>query len=81
METAKLFGPVAHTPVRLPRAFRVDGREVRSRRRGRAIVPEPLPDSWAWLDALAGELDEDFVEGVREQLGAPERPGLSEVSR
>ena len=43
--------------------------EVRIRRRGRAIVLEPVPDSWAWLDALAEELDEDFVFAVREQPG------------
>jgi antitoxin VapB len=67
--------------VRLPRAYRVDGREVRIRRRGRAIVLEPVPDSWAWLDALAGELDEDFVSAVREQPDAAERPGLSKVFR
>ena len=81
METAKLFWSGRSQAVRLPRAFRVDGQEVRIRRRGRAIVLEPVPDSWAWLDALAGELDEDFVDGVREQAGAPERPGLSKVFR
>ena len=56
METAKLFWSGRSQAVRLPRAFRVDGREVRIRRRGRAIVLEPVPDSWTWLDALAGKL-------------------------
>lgn len=81
METAKLFWSGRSQAVRLPRAFRVDGREVRIRRRGRAIVLEPVPDSWAWLDALAGEADNDFVSAVGEQPGTTERPGLSKVFR
>lgn len=81
METAKLFWSGRSQAVRLPRAYRVDGREVRIRRRGRAIVLEPVPDSWAWLDAVAGGLDEDFVSAVREQPGAVERPGLNKVFR
>lgn len=81
MDTAKLFWSGRSQAVRLPRAFRVDGREVRIRRRGRAIVLEPMPDSWAWLDALAGELDDDFVSSVREQPEPVERPGMSKVFR
>ncbi len=81
MDTAKLFWSGRSQAVRLPRAFRVDGREVRIRRRGRAIVLEPMPDSWAWLDALVGELDDDFVSGVREQPEPVERPGMSKVFR
>jgi len=81
METAKVFWSGRSQAVRLPRAFRVDGREVRIRRRGRAIVLEPVPESWEWLDALAGEVDEDFVSAVREQLEATERPELGKVFR
>ena len=81
MDTAKLFWSGRSQAVRLPRAYRVDGREVRIRRRGRAIVLEPVPDSWAWLDAVAGELDADFVSAIREQPDAVERPGLSKVFR
>lgn len=81
METAKLFWSGRSQAVRLPRAYRVDSREVRIRRRGRAIVLEPVPDSWAWLDAVAGDLDEDFVSAVREQPEAVERPGLNKVFR
>ena len=43
METAKVFWSGRWQAVRLPRAFRVEGREVRIRQRGRAIVLEPLP--------------------------------------
>ena len=65
----------------MPRAYRVDGREARIRRRGRAIVLEPVPDSWEWLDALAGDVDDDFASAVREQPEPTERPGLRKVFR
>lgn len=81
METAKVFWSGRSQAVRLPRAFRVDGREVRIRRRGRAIVLEPVPESWEWLDALVGEVDADFVTAVREQLEATERRDLDTVFR
>ena len=81
METAKVFWSGRSQAVRLPRAFRVDGREVRIRRRGRAIVLEPVPESWEWLDAVVGEVDGDFVSAVREQPEATERPELDKVFR
>ena len=81
METAKVFWSGRSQAVRLPRAFRVDGRQVGIRRRGRAIVLEPVPESWEWLDALAGEVDEDFVSAVREQPEATERLELAKVFR
>ena len=81
MDTAKVFWSGRSQAVRLPRAYRVDGREVRIRRRGRAIVLEPMTESWAWLDALAGDVDGDFVSAVREQPDAAERPELRKVFR
>ena len=81
METAKVFWSGRSQAVRLPRAFRVDAGEVRIRRRGRAIVLEPVPESWECLDALAGDVDEDFVSPVRERPEATERPGLGKVFR
>jgi antitoxin VapB len=81
VETAKVFWSGRSQAVRLPRAFRVDAGEVRIRRRGRAIVLEPVPESWKWLDTLVGEVDEDFVSAVREQPEPTERPGLRKVFR
>lgn len=81
MDTAKVFWSGRSQAVRLPRAFRVDGREVRIRRRGRAIVLEPVPESWGWLDALVDEVDDDFVSAAREQPEATERPELDKVFR
>jgi antitoxin VapB len=81
MDTAKVFWSGRSQAVRLPRAFRVDAGEVRIRRRGRAIVLEPVPESWGWLDDIAGKLDSDFVSAVREQPDATERPELSTAFR
>jgi virulence-associated protein VagC len=47
----------------------------------RAIVLEPVPHSWEWLDALTGELDDDFVAAARERPEATERPELRKVFR
>ena len=81
METAKVFWSGRSQAVRLPRAFRVDAGEVQIRRRGRAIVLEPVPESWEWLDALAGEVDDDFLSAVREQPESTERPALRKAFR
>src|SRR5438105_4066708 len=43
METAKVFWSGRSQAVRLPKNFRVEGREVRIRRQGPAIVLEPVP--------------------------------------
>ncbi len=76
MDTAKVFWSGRSQAIRLPKQFRVEGREVRIRKRGKEIVLEPVPDTWAWLDAIAGKLDDDFVEAVKEQPPAAEQPGL-----
>ena len=81
MERAKVLWSGRSQAVRLPRAFPVDAGEVRIRRGGRAIVLEPIPKSWAWLDGLACDVDEDFVSAVRDQPEATERPGLGKVFR
>jgi hypothetical protein len=40
---------------------------------------EPVPDTWDWLDAIAGTLDEDFLAAVLEQPPAVERPELDQL--
>lgn len=40
---------------------------------------EPLSDDWAWLDAMVGKLDDDFVQAVNEQPDQQERPALEEL--
>lgn len=57
---AKLFWSGRSQAVRLPRAFRMAGGEVRIRRVGNAVVLEPIVSDWNWLDALA-PVDDDFL--------------------
>jgi antitoxin VapB len=71
MRTAKLFWTGRWQVVRLPTEFQFSSTQVRIRRRGSAVILEPLAEDWSWLDALAGHLDEDFVQSVNEQ---PEMP-------
>lgn len=78
METAKVFWSGRSQAVRLPKAFRVEGDEVRIRRHGAAIILEPIPTDWAWLDALIGPVDADFQAASAEQPAPQERPALNE---
>lgn len=39
-------------------------------------APKPVAKDWAWLDALTGPLDEDFVRAVNEQPGPQEHPSV-----
>lgn len=81
METAKLFWSGRSQAVRLPKDFRFRGQEVRIRRHGNAVILEPMADDWNWLDAIAGELDDDFVQAVAEEPRQQERPALDEMFR
>ena len=74
MDKARVFWSGRSQAVRLPKEYRVEGTEVRIRRRGSAIILEPVMETWDWLDELAGPLDSDLLAAVRE------RPRLSERS-
>jgi len=41
----------------------------------------PRPEDWAWLDALVGPLDEDFVQALTERPPNQERPALEIFDR
>jgi antitoxin VapB len=81
METAKLFWTGRSQAVRLPKEFRFRGKEVHIRRHGSAVILEPVENDWRWLDAIAGALDDDFVQDVNEQPDQQERPALDELFR
>ena len=81
MDTAKLFWSGRSQAVRLPKEFRFDADEVRIRRHGNAVILEPVAHDWAWLDALVGPLDADFVEAATEQPAPQERPDLDTLFR
>ena len=78
MPTAKLFWSGRSQAVRLPKDFRFRGKEVRIRRHGSAVILEPVGDDWSWLDAITGQLDDDFARAVREQPRQQERPALDD---
>ena len=63
--------------MRLPKAFRIEGEEVRIRRHGESVILEPVPTDWAWLDALCDALDADFAHAATEQPASQERQDLS----
>ncbi len=70
METAKIFWSGRSQAVRLPKSFRIEGAQVRIRRHGSAVILEPMPSDWAWLDAISGPVDDDF----RAAATAPQPP-------
>jgi antitoxin VapB len=81
MKTAKIFWSGRSQAVRLPKNFRFEGREVRIRRHGKAVILEPLADNWQWLDAISEKLDDDFVQAIKEQAGQQNRPALEKFFR
>lgn len=81
MDTAKIFWSGRSQAVRLPKDFRFRGEEVRIRRHGNAVILEPVADDWAWLDAIAGKLDEDAAQVMNEESQQQERPSLDEFFR
>jgi antitoxin VapB len=66
MERAKIFRSGRSQAVRLPKDIRFPGDHARIRRHASAVILEPMPEDWAWLDSIAGKLDEDFVKAVQE---------------
>ena len=76
MDTAKVFWSGRSQAVRLPKDFRFDAETVRIRRHGNAVILEPVSTDWAWLDALTGKLDADFVSGAVEQPAPQSRAAL-----
>jgi len=80
-DTAKLFWSGRSQAVRLPKNYRFEGTEVRIRRHGGAVVLEPVPQNWLWLDALADKLDRDFAAAVKEKSRPQKRPALDKLFR
>ena len=70
--TAKLFMHGRSQAVRLPKEFRLPGKEVRVRRVGNGVLLEPMEfDVKAWLARLDSYRHIPFMEDGREQ---PEMP-------
>lgn len=73
MDTAKVFCSGHSQAVRLPMEYRFETDEVRIRRHGSAIILEPIATNWSWLNALTGQLDDDFVKAATEPVPEPAR--------
>lgn len=76
MDTAKVFWSGRSQAVRLPKEFRFETDKVRIRRHGSAVILEPIADDWAWLDALIGPVDDDWLQAANEQPAEQPRPEL-----
>jgi antitoxin VapB len=81
MGIAKLFWSGRSQAVRLPKEYRFEGKEVRIRKHGDAVILEPVPTDWSWLDALPLPVDTEFQEAAAEQPEAQQRPDLDKVLR
>ena len=82
VETAKLFKHGGSQAVRLPRQFRLPGKEVRVRRLGRGVLLEPMEfDVNDWLAALSRYKDVPLMEQGREQPPMPEDDDASSFDR
>jgi antitoxin VapB len=81
MRTAKLFWTGRSQAVRLPKAFRFEGEEVRIRRQGDAVILESLATDWTWLDAAAGQFDADATAAAQEPAAPQDRPALDTLFR
>ena len=77
--TAKLFQHGRSQAVRLPKEFRLPGKEVRVRRIGRSVLLEPMERDAADIRAIFAEIDrlegKDFLPG-----GRPEQPPMPPAS-
>ena len=73
MQTAKIFQNGRSQAIRLPKAFRLSGTEVRISREGNRIILEPLKQSWDdWLLAIE-QFSDDFMAQGRDQPAVQER--------
>jgi len=75
IETAKLFKHGGSQAVRLPKDYRLPGKEVRVRRLGRGVLLEPMERSIEDIKAVFAEIDRlgggDFLPD-----GRPEQPRM-----
>lgn len=63
-DLAKIFWSGRSQAVRLPKEYRLEGKEVQISRDGRKLILEPVDENgWAWLDQLQ-PLDRDAVEAA-----------------
>ena len=67
VETAKLFQNGSSQAVRLPKAFRIPGNEVKIFKNGNQVILEPIETTWDSLFDSLSEFPEDFMKDGRNQ--------------
>ncbi len=73
METAKLFQNGSSQAVRLPKAFRISGDEVKIFKKGNQVILEPIEMTWDLLFESLNEFPEDFMQEGRNQPAMQKR--------
>ncbi len=73
MDTAKLFQNGSSQAVRLPKAFRIYGNEVKIFKKGKQIILEPIEMTWDSLFDSLSEFPEDFMKDGRNQPAMQKR--------
>ena len=69
-DMAKIFWSGRSQAVRLPKEYRLEGKEVHISRDGSKVILEPIEeDGWAWLDRLE-PLDQDATAAALARSGA-----------
>ena len=71
--TTKVFTSGNSQAVRLPKEYQFEEREVQIQRVGNAVIIYPAADPWAAFRSSLEQFSEDFLNGGREQPGAPDR--------
>ena len=77
MDTAKLFQSGRSQAVRLPKEYRLGGKEVAIKHMGSAVLLIPLHDPWQLMEEALEEFEPDFTI-TREQPAQQERKGWPE---
>ena len=67
MPTAKIFQNGRSQAVRLPKEFRLPGKEVNISKQGNKIILEPIENSWEQWFFSFGQFSDDFMAEGREQ--------------
>lgn len=67
METAKLFQNGSSQAVRLPKAYRISGKEVKIFKKGKQIIIEPIEATWVSFFESLNDFPEDFMQDGRHQ--------------
>ncbi len=74
MATAKLFQNGRSQAVRLPKEFRLPGKEVKISKQGNKIILEPIESSWEqWFEAMTQFSDDFMADGRNQPEQAQER--------